>query len=196
VGASTELATAVWVGNVVGTVSIRNTSIAGQDGGNVRHSIWRQYMTDADGKYGGTDFPTAQSTLVNGVQVSIPNVAGMTIDAARDAVTSAGFDFQDGGQIDSTRAAGVVDSSSPSGTATKGSTVQVFTSNGQLRTVPNLVGLSPEAAKSAITGAGISAGQIVFDGPSSGNAKVTASNPAAGQPIRAGSDKLRVTTKG
>ncbi|GLK15568.1 carboxypeptidase [Herbiconiux flava] len=196
VGASTELATAVWVGNVVGTVSIRNTDIMGQGGGNVRHSVWKQYMTDADGKYGGTAFPTAQSSLVNGVKVTIPNVAGMSIDAAQDAITSAGFDFQDGGQIDSTRAAGVVDSTSPSGSATKGSTVQVFTSNGQLRTVPNLVGLSPEAAKSAITGAGIGAGQIVFDGPSSGNAKVTASNPAAGEPIRAGSDKLRVTTKG
>ncbi|WP_440708419.1 transglycosylase domain-containing protein [Herbiconiux sp. YIM B11900] len=196
VGASTELATAVWVGNVVGTVSIRNTSIAGQSGGNVRHSIWKQYMTDADGKYGGNAFPEADSSLRNGVQVSIPNVAGMSLDAARSALTTAGFDFQDGGAIDSTQASGLVDSSSPSGQASKGSTVTVFTSNGQLRSVPNVVGMSPEAARSAITGAGIAGDQIVFDGPSSGNGvKVTATNPGAGNPIRYGTDKLRVTTK-
>jgi membrane peptidoglycan carboxypeptidase len=194
VGASTNLATAVWVGNVVGTVSIRNTTIAGNSGGNIRHYIWKQYMTDADGKYGGDAFPTADSTLVNGVKVAIPNVAGMTIDQAQAAITQAGFDFQDGGQIDSTRAAGVVDSSSPSGSASKSSTVTVYTSNGQLRTVPNLVGLTPDQAKAAITGAGIDAGVIVFDGPSSGNAKVTASNPVGGQPIRVG-DQLRVATK-
>ncbi|WP_368498819.1 transglycosylase domain-containing protein [Herbiconiux sp. A18JL235] len=195
VGASTELATAVWVGNVVGTVSIRNTSIDGQSGGNVRHSIWKQFMTDADGKYGGTEFPTADNTLVNGVQVQIPNLTGMSIDAARAALTAAGFDFDDGGVVDSTAKAGTVDSSSPSGTATKGSTVTVYTSNGELRTVPNLVGLSPDAAKSAVAAAGIDPSQVVFNGPSSGNAKVTGSSPSSGEPIRFGTDKLRITTK-
>jgi membrane peptidoglycan carboxypeptidase len=195
VGASTELATAVWVGNVVGTVSIRNTSIAGNGGGNLRHYIWKQYMTDADSKYGGNEFPAASTSLTNGVQVAIPNVAGMSLDAAQAALTTAGFDFQDGGEIDSTQAAGTVDSSSPTGNASKGSTITVFTSNGQLRTVPNVTGMSPDDAKKAITGAGIDGGQIVFDGPSGGNAKVTSTNPGAGSPIRAGTDKLKVTTK-
>ncbi|MDO9395691.1 MAG: transglycosylase domain-containing protein [Herbiconiux sp.] len=196
VGASTELATAVWVGNVVGTVSIRNTSIDGRSGGNLRHNIWKQYMTDADGKYGGNAFPTAASTLVNGVQVQIPNVAGMSVDAAKSAITSAGFDYQDGGAIDSTQKAGVVDSSSPSGTATKGSTVTVFTSNGELRTVPNVVGLSPEEARSKITAAGIDSGQISFDGPTSGSGvKVTGTSPGGGNVIRYGTDRLKVTTK-
>ncbi|SDZ39980.1 Membrane carboxypeptidase (penicillin-binding protein) [Herbiconiux ginsengi] len=195
VGASTKLATAVWIGNVVGTVSIRNTSINGESGGNVRHDVWKQYMTDADGKYGGDAFPDAPSLLRNGVQVQIPNIAGMSVDDAKAALTAAGFDYDDGGVIDSVQPANKVDSSSPSGTASKGSTVTVFTSNGQLRTVPNVVGMSPDDAKKAITGAGIEAGQIVFDGPSSGNAKVTATNPGAGNPIRFGTDRLRVTTK-
>jgi membrane peptidoglycan carboxypeptidase len=195
VGASTELATAVWVGNVVGTVSIRNTSIAGNSGGNVRHYIWKQFMTDADGKYGGTEFPTADSTLVNGVQVQIPNLAGMTLDAAQSALTAAGFEFDDGGTVDSTAKAGTVAESSPSGTATRGSTITVYTSNGELRTVPNLVGLSPDDAKRAILAAGIDAGQIQFQGPSGGSAKVTGSSPSAGEPIRFGPDKLKVTTK-
>ncbi|MCS5731976.1 transglycosylase domain-containing protein [Herbiconiux moechotypicola] len=195
VGASTELATAVWVGNVVGTVSIRNTSIAGNSGGNLRHYIWKQYMTDADGKYGGTDFPAPDSTLLNGVRVQIPNIEGMSLDAARAALTAAGFDFDDGGTIDSTAAAGTVDSSSPSGTATRGSTITVYTSNGELRTVPNLVGLSPDAARKAIAAAGIDSGQVTFSGPTDGNAKVTGSSPSAGEPIRYGPDRLRVTTK-
>lgn len=196
VGATTELATAVWVGNVVGTVSLRNTSVNGQNGGSLRHEIWSTYMGNANTKYGGNQFPTATSDLINGVPVNIPNLAGMSIDAARGALTAAGFDFQDGGVIDSTQPAGLVDSSSPAGSATKGSTITVFTSNGQLRTVPNVAGMSPSQAVAAITAAGIQQNQIVFDGPSGGNGvKVTATAPGAGEPIRAGSDKLRVTTK-
>jgi membrane peptidoglycan carboxypeptidase len=195
VGATTELATAVWVGNVVGTVSLRNTSVNGQNGGSLRHEIWSTYMGNANTKYGGNQFASATSDLLNGVQVAIPNVAGMSIDAARTAITAAGFDFQDGGALDSTQPAGLVDSTSPSGTATKSSTITVFTSNGQLRTVPNVTGMSPSQAVSAITAAGIQQSQIVFDGPSNGNVKVTATSPAAGQPIRGEGDKLRLTTK-
>ncbi|WP_157079129.1 transglycosylase domain-containing protein [Herbiconiux solani] len=194
VGASTTLATAVWVGNVVGTVSIRNTSIDGVSGGNVRHAVWKQYMTDADGKFPGGAFPTADTKLLNGVQVPIPNLGGMTIDAAKAALTSAGFDFQDGGAIDGAAAAGAVESYSPSGTASKGSSITVYTSNGQLRTIPNIVGLSPNAALGVLSSSGIGLSQVQWDGPSDSSARVTGTNPGAGNPIRAGSDILRIST--
>jgi len=195
VGASTKLATAVWVGNVVGSVSIRNTTIDGQSGGNVRHSIWRTYMTQADEKYGGDDFPAADSTLVNGIQVSIPSVAGMTIDAAKAAITAAGFDFQDGGPIDSYAAAGVVDSSSPSGSASKGSTITVFTSNGQLRTVPDVANKSLADARALVAAAGIDPNQITVTGPNAANAQVVSISPTAGSPIHATGQPIQITTK-
>ncbi|MGA1835687.1 transglycosylase domain-containing protein [Herbiconiux sp. 11R-BC] len=195
VGGSTTLATAVWVGNVVGKVSIRNTTIAGNSGGNVRHYIWKQYMTDADGKYGGDAFPAPDQTLLNGVKVAIPNLAGMTIDQAKAAVTAAGFDFQDGGQVDGTAAAGTVASSNPEGQTNKGSTVVVYTSNGQLRTVPDVNNKSLKDAKAAITGAGIEANQIIVQGPNNDNSIVTGTNPGGGSVIRYGTDQLRITTK-
>ncbi len=195
VGASTKLATAVWVGNVVGTVSIRNTRIDGQSGGDVRHSIWRTYMTQADEKYGGDEFPAPDSTLVNGIQVGIPNVAGMTIDAAKAAITAAGFDFQDGGPIDSYSAAGVVDSSSPSGSASKGSTITVFTSNGQLRTVPDVTNKTLTEARALIAAAGIDPGQISVVGPAAANSVVVSTSPAPGSPIHATGQPLQVATR-
>jgi len=130
VGASTELATAVWVGNVNGTVSLRNSSIAGQNGGSIRHSIWRTYMSDADGKYGGAAFATPEQTLVQGTPVSVPNVVGLSLDAAQVAIEAAGFEFQEGGTADSAEPAGTVLSTSPSGSATRGSLITVTTSDG------------------------------------------------------------------
>jgi membrane peptidoglycan carboxypeptidase len=66
VGSSSKLTTAVWVGNVSGATSIRNTTISGTSGGDVRNLIWRDYMADADGKYGGTAFPAPTPALVKG----------------------------------------------------------------------------------------------------------------------------------
>ncbi|WP_440711713.1 penicillin-binding protein [Herbiconiux sp. YIM B11900] len=130
VGATTELATAVWVGNINGTVSLRNSTIAGQNGGSIRHSIWRTFMSDADGKYGGGAFAAPEQTLVQGVPVSVPNVVGLSVGAAQTAIEAAGFEFEQGASTDSAEPAGTVLTTSPSGSATRGATITVTTSNG------------------------------------------------------------------
>jgi len=66
VGASTKAATAVWVGNVTGNVSMTEVTPNDYTGSTVRHRIWRAVMTENDDILGGGDFPDPDRTLVNG----------------------------------------------------------------------------------------------------------------------------------
>ncbi|MFB2600171.1 transglycosylase domain-containing protein [Herbiconiux sp. P17] len=66
VGASTSAATAVWVGNVNGNVSMTEVDPNGYAGSTVRHRIWRSVMTANDDVLGGGDFPDPDRALVNG----------------------------------------------------------------------------------------------------------------------------------
>ncbi|MCS5717066.1 penicillin-binding protein [Herbiconiux sp. CPCC 205763] len=66
VGASTAAATAVWVGNVNGNVSMTEVDPNGYAGSTVRHRIWRSVMTANDDVLGGGDFPDPDRALVNG----------------------------------------------------------------------------------------------------------------------------------
>jgi membrane peptidoglycan carboxypeptidase len=72
VGSTTELTTAVWVGNVTGDVSVSDASIDGQTGGYLRHTVWRTYMTEADAKYGGDDFPEPDPRLLRAPPAPTP----------------------------------------------------------------------------------------------------------------------------
>jgi membrane peptidoglycan carboxypeptidase len=185
VGASTKVATAVWVGNVVGDVSLANNGMA-----TLRHEVWHDYMTFADSKYGGDEFPSPDSKLLQGVSVTVPDVTGRSIDDARTALTAAGFDFQDAGQIDSPLPAGQVASTNPGAGAAvpKGSTIAVFTSNGTLRSFPDVVSshMSPQQATDAIHQAGIQNVSQIPQKTSDPNliGKVVGSDPAGGTPVR------------
>ncbi|WP_066039572.1 transglycosylase domain-containing protein [Herbiconiux solani] len=66
VGASTKAATAVWVGNVTGNVSMNDVYPNDYTGSTVRHRIWRSVMTANDDVLGGGDFPDPERALVNG----------------------------------------------------------------------------------------------------------------------------------
>lgn len=57
VGSTTKLTTAVWVGNIQGDVSLRRATVQGTKGDQLRHRVWKTYMTAADAKYGGEAFP-------------------------------------------------------------------------------------------------------------------------------------------
>lgn len=64
VGATTKLATAVWVGNVTGEVSLRRTKVGGIQADALRHRVWKEYMTAANGKFPGDELPEAMSRPV------------------------------------------------------------------------------------------------------------------------------------
>ncbi|MCM6761996.1 transglycosylase domain-containing protein [Rathayibacter sp. ZW T2_19] len=137
-GASTEVATVVWVGNITGDASMRNVRVRNAETGtrayasNVRHYIWNAVMTRADEKYGGEDFTDPSAALLNGRQVTIPNVTGRSVDSATDVLEDLGFDVEEGGTVDSAAPAGTVAGTDPgAGTAiARYSSITLLISNG------------------------------------------------------------------
>lgn len=90
VGSSTEVATAVWVGNIIGDTSLRNIS-----GGTVmRHDIFRPIMQLANEQYGGDSFPTPPARLLNGSGVQLPDITGMYVDEAMLLLNGIGLNLE------------------------------------------------------------------------------------------------------
>lgn len=185
IGASTKAATAVWVGNVVGDANLRDLEFDSGEAATARHRIWPMIMEVADNKYGGDDFPEPDASAFKQVLVDIPQVTGLSLDAAKQAIEAAGFVFEDGGQQDSNLPAGQVSGTDPSGQAGRGTTIRVFTSNGQGTTVPDLTGMNAQQAKSALDQAGL---KMKAPGNIVPTATVESQNPAPGSPAKRGSE--------
>jgi membrane peptidoglycan carboxypeptidase len=184
-GASTKAATAVWVGNVVGEANLRDLDFPSGYAATARHRIWPMIMELADNKWGGDDFPEPPESFFKQVLVDIPQVTGLSLDAAKQAIEAAGFVFEDGGQQDSNLPAGQVSGTDPSGQAGRGATIRVFTSNGQGATVPDLKGMTAQQAKSALDQAGL---KMKSTGNVAPTDVVESQNPAAGTPAKRGSE--------
>ncbi|WP_164863486.1 transglycosylase domain-containing protein [Agromyces sp. LHK192] len=185
VGSSKTAATAVWVGNVTGgdnRTSMREVSFDSGSAATARHRMWPAIMELADEKFGGGDFTDPDASAFKQVLVDIPQVAGLAFDAAKQALEAAGFVVEDGGQQDSNLPAGQVSGTDPSGQAGRGTTIRVFTSNGQGTTVPDLTGMTQQQAKAALDQAGLK----MNAGGGGQNAVVTAQNPAAGTASKRG----------
>lgn len=155
VGGSTRVATATWVGNVVGTRNI--TTLPG--GSNLRHEITRPILGAANASYGGDAIPAAPDRLLRGQGVTLPDLTGQTPDVARGIVEGLGFRFQvEEAQVDSALPAGTIAVQSPgSGTfLSLGTPVRVQLSNGNLIAVPDVSsgGLTPNEARDVLRGAG------------------------------------------
>lgn len=194
VGASTKAATAVWVGNVTGgdnRTNLRNISFDSGAAATARHRIWPSIMELADTKYGGDEFPDPDPSAFKQVLVDVPQVAGLSLDAARQALEAAGFVFEDGGQQDSNLPAGTVAGTDPSGQAGRGATIRVFTSNGQGTTVPDLTGMNALEAKAALDAASLR----MKGGGGNPTGTVTSQSPAPNSPAKRG-DEVTVTFGG
>ena len=143
VGSSTKVATAVWVGNILGDYRMSNY----RNGTVLRHDIWRIIMQDANEQYGGDSFPAAPDRLLRGSGIELPDITGMIIDEAVILVESLGLKLE----VTSGLEVGRVSLFEPAaGTyLARGMTVRV-TSGGTgpggeslgNRIIPNLVGLS------------------------------------------------------
>jgi membrane peptidoglycan carboxypeptidase len=163
-GATTKAATVVGIYNVSGTcpdtglpdcfVNQRNYDFDSGEAATARHRIAPRVMSVANAKWGGDPFPEVSSQLLRGQTVNIPDVRGLSIDQARAVLQGAGFGFEDGGQQDSELAVGTVTGTNPSGTASKGGIITVYTSNGAMRAVPDLTGVAPNAVAGALAGQG------------------------------------------
>jgi membrane peptidoglycan carboxypeptidase len=152
VGTSTEVATAVWVGNVQGSQALRNIRVNGQNASQLRHLIFRPTAQAIDAIYPGGGFPAPDPALLTGSPVEVPNLVGTTLEQAKAALALAELGFEDGGQVDSDLPVGQVATTDPAPGASvpRGTTVKVFTSNGLAKQVPNVVGMSPGQAHAAL----------------------------------------------
>jgi beta-lactam-binding protein with PASTA domain len=152
-------------------------------------------MTAAVGKYGGDDFPDAPNRLVRGVQVAVPDLTGKSPDEAKSILNGLGLDSTDGGPQDSVAPAGTISATDPApGTqVSKGTAVTLYTSNGSLVAVPNVVGQKYSEALAALTAAGFKVKTTGGNNPSS---TVQAQDPAGNAPARPGTQVTLALTAG
>ncbi|MGA1564379.1 MAG: PASTA domain-containing protein, partial [Pontimonas sp.] len=165
VGSSTNVATAVWVGNIIGDFSLR-----GYSGGTVlRHDIWRVIMQDANEQYGGESFPRPSNRLLEGSGVSLPDITGLTIDEATILLEGLGLRLE----VTEGVVAGRVGLYEPAaGTyLARGMTVRVTGAGGgeQLGNLlmPSLVGLSVDQANATMDSLGMTGARQYSCGPGS-----------------------------
>ncbi|MDX2376899.1 transglycosylase domain-containing protein [Microbacterium sp. LRZ72] len=154
-GSSTEVTTVVWVGNVTGHGRLDYNYANGLSLWQMRHSIWPAMQGAANAKFGGEAFPSPDDTLTRQVYRDLPSVIGQSIEEARSTLTAAGFSVNVGGPVDGTRAEGTIERQDPGAGQVRGAvTVTIYPSNGDGATVPDVVGMSPDAAIGEIRGAG------------------------------------------
>jgi membrane peptidoglycan carboxypeptidase len=145
VGASTKVATAVWVGNISGYSAMRSyTSPKRVQGGFIRHDIFKSIAlaVDKTAALRGTEFPEPARKLMVGSGVTVPATAGQSIQSATAALEARGFTVKVGEPAASAAPAGTAGSTAPAaGTvASVGTVITIFPSDGSVGLVPNEVG--------------------------------------------------------
>lgn len=158
VGYSTAVATATWVGDPLDNASgyDYNTYSRGVSGVNLKTKIWHDVVAAADKLYPGSAFPSASDTAVNGTRVTVPDVTGLSVSAAKKALENSGFAYSVGSTVSSSLEKGLVAKTSPAAgrSVTKGSEIVIYQSDGSRVTVPSVVGKSKDVAVSELQSAG------------------------------------------
>jgi membrane peptidoglycan carboxypeptidase len=159
VGASHKTSTAVWVGNVSGKQATRSVRVNGIQASVLRHYIFKPIAQaiDAYGSYSdGTGFPAPGAQFLTGSPATVPpGLIGGTLEAAQQAITVAELTPVDGGPIDSDLPLGQVAALDPGegSTIPRGTTVTIYTSNGQGATAPLVIGMHYNQGQNAFQAA-------------------------------------------
>lgn len=157
VGASSRVATAVWVGNINGTVAMRNIAVNGIGAAVLRHAIWQPTMRMIDGLYhGATSFAPPPASLLIGTGKPAPNVIGKSVSEATALLEGSGFKVQVDGSVSSSQPEGTVaqQTPGPGGLLSPGQMVHLLTSKGDLISVPSVYGKNYGDARQTLQDAG------------------------------------------
>ncbi len=190
-GFSSAVATATWVGNVVGAKSLSGILLNKKAANTVRHDIWRTIMQTVNKLYPGSKFPMPPSTMIDASMIAVPATVGTAPDAAAQAITAEGLSAK--------VVVTPVGSIQPKGTVAKtvpaagsvvpiGRQVLIYVSAGGSIIVPDVSGMTVDQAKAALLAAGFSAvnvpqpsqGQFYLKSPTVPKGSVVATIPAAG----------------
>jgi membrane peptidoglycan carboxypeptidase len=159
-GYSTEVATATWVGNVVGKTSVTGTSVNGVNGGSVRHEIWRKIMERANQLYPGGSFGGPPAAYLGSTSVIMPDVNALPPEVAEQMIRSAGLSSQVSEvTVASVNPIGTVASAdfAAGSSVPRGTLVTLLISRGGTAAVPDVSGLTVTDAKARLLDAGFSA---------------------------------------
>ena len=113
VGSSTKVSTAVWVGNIKGKQSLRQIAVNGTQAALLRHVIFRPTAQAIDAFYPGGAFPPPDPALLKGNPVFVPDIRGLSMEAAKAAIELAELNFVKGKPIDSDLPVGTAAYSAP-----------------------------------------------------------------------------------
>lgn len=187
-GASSTVATSVWVGNIRGQVGIFD--IGGRAMWNVRSSVFTGVMGSALERYPGGAFLQPDPETLQGNAVALPDVAGQTPDEARAALEGAGFSVVVGATVAGAREAGRVEYTSPGAGSLvlPDTSVTLLISDGSQYTppeaaIPGLEGQSLSSARAAMSGAGFDPANLQITwarAPDGQRCQVLDQNPDAG----------------
>ncbi len=180
VESSTNVATAVWVGQSQGFTNLFSRGL-----NNLRFTIAKAVQGAANSIYGGARFAAPDAELIRTVMTDLPSVVGLSIDEATRILTEAGFEVRVGTAVDSTESEGIIASQDPpAGKVGGGSPVTIFPSTGQGLPVPDVSGRNLDKAKDDLRAAGFG---NVQDGTCTEDAslapperKAAGTSPAAG----------------
>ena len=206
-GFSTRVATAVWVGNVSGSISLRKIDLNNKRGSTVRHDIWRTIMKSANKSYPGKAFDPAPRRIIDATMVTVPLVAGQVPDVARQNILSAHLNVKVmATAIYSTQPAGTVAYASPKSTTVlpTGSMVKLYISRGGLTKVPDVRGMTTGQATQVLNDAGFpsvsvpqpSQGQFFINHPSIPEGSVVDTLPGIGKAVSSSNAILLILSTG
>jgi membrane peptidoglycan carboxypeptidase len=181
-GYTEQVATAVWVGSNGNPYSLGSVF-----GGTVAAPIWRSYMIRVMSGQDPENFPLPPTP----VTTTVPDVVGLPSDEAIAALATAGFGATLV-EVDAAAPAGTVVAQVPGGgsSAEVGISVQLDVSNGRgaQGSVPDVVGLTSEAARSQLESAGFEVNVVTEQVSDPANDGVVLSqSPSGGSPADPGS---------
>ena len=104
--------------------------VATAHGSTTAGPMWGDAMHVIEQWLPNKDFVKPDASVINGIQVDVPYVGGMSISHAKDVLHKAGFRVNVGSRVYSDFAVGTVAYSSPSGKAAKGSPITLYPSMG------------------------------------------------------------------
>ncbi|MBS43661.1 MAG: glycosyl transferase [Nocardioides sp.] len=110
--------------------SLGGSTIYSAAGSTTAGPMWGDAMKAVAQYVPATQFVAPDARTVNGVPTTVPFVNGQSVDSARAELEDAGFSVALGGYRASGYASGTVAYTSPSGTASSGSTITIYQSTG------------------------------------------------------------------
>ena len=187
VGSSTNVATSVWVGNVVGDYRLSRY----RNGTVLRHDIFRIIMQTANEQYGGEAFPAPPERLLLGSGITLPDITGLTTGEATVLLESLGLKLE----VTTGNPDGRIGAFEPAaGTyLARGMIVRVISGGGDGQStgnlvMPSVVGLSVTAANQAMdtvnmTGARVFTCVAGSPGTDPNQGTVAAQSPGGGSTV-------------